>query len=90
MCIRDRQYPHKVETILRLCGSRLQDLKRFRQNLRAALDLLQAAGVIVAWRIDEADLVHIERTPSESQQKHLANKARKPRAKGLKKARDFI
>lgn len=85
-----QQYPHKVETIRRLCGSRLGDLNEFRRNLRRALDLLQATGVIVAWRIDEADLVHIERTPSESQQKHLANKAKKPRAKGPRKAKDFI
>ncbi|MFZ4710130.1 MAG: plasmid replication initiator TrfA [Zwartia sp.] len=74
-----QQYPHKVETIRRLCGSKLEDLNEFRRNLRRALDLLQAAGAIVAWRIDEADLVHIERTPSESQQKHLANKAKKPK-----------
>jgi len=84
-----QQYPHKVDTIRRACGSVDKTLKSFRQKLRQALDLLKAAGVITAWRIDEADLVHIERTPSDSQQKHLAKKARKPRAKGPKKARDF-
>ena len=85
-----QQYPHKVETIRRLCGSGDKTLKSFRQNLGKALEVLKAAGVIVAWRIDEADLVHIERTPSESQQKHLANKAKKPRPKGPRKAKDFI
>jgi hypothetical protein len=73
-----------------MCGSRLGDLNEFRRNLRRALDLLQAIGVIVAWRIDEKDLVIIERTPSASQQKHLANKAKKTRAKGPRKAKDFL
>lgn len=85
-----QQYAHKVDTIRQLCGSMLKDLNEFRRNLRRALDLLKAAGIITAWRIDEKDLVHIERTPSGSQQQHLAKKARKPRAKGLKKARDFL
>jgi hypothetical protein len=43
--------------------------------------LLKAGGIITAWQIDpESDLVTIERTPSESQQKHIAKKAnRKPK-----------
>ena len=84
------QYAHKVETIQRLCGSMTKELKHFREKLRQALDVLKAAGVILSWRINEKDLVIIERTPSESQQKHLANKARKPRGKGPRKAKDFI
>ena len=75
-----QQYPHKVETIRELCGSNLKDLKAFRQQLRRALDLLKEAGIIIAWQIDpQSDLVTIERTPSESQQKHISKKAsRKP------------
>ena len=75
-----QQYPHKVETIRELCGSNLKDLKAFRQQLRRALDLLKEAGIITAWQIDQqSDLVTIERTPSESQQKHISKKAsRKP------------
>jgi hypothetical protein len=87
------QYPHKVETIRQLCGSTDKTLKSFRQKLRQALDLLKAAGVIQGWRIDEADLVHIDRTPSPAQLEHLAKKAakaRKPRAKGMKKAADYL
>lgn len=71
------QYPHKVETIKERCGSRIKDLKFFRRSLRAALDLLKVAGVITAWHIDAADLVHIERTPSAAQLEHLNNRATK-------------
>jgi hypothetical protein len=89
------QYPHKVETLRNKCGSKTKDLKHFRETLRKALDLLKTAGIITAWRIDDADLVHIERTPSPAQLAHIAKKARKPRAKRqpggrLKKASDFL
>jgi hypothetical protein len=70
------QYPHKVETIRQLCGSR-SNLKEFRRKLRQALDLLKDAEIITAWGIDAADLVHIERTPSPAQLAHIAKKARK-------------
>ena len=81
------QYPHKVETIRELCGSNTRDLKEFRRQLRRALDLLKEAGIITAWQIDPrpatetgGDLVTIEHIPSESQQKHITQKAsRKPR-----------
>ncbi len=70
------QYPHKVETIREKCGSQTKDLKKFRQTLRAALDQLQAAGIITAWRIDqETDLVHIDRTPSPAQVGHTIKKS---------------
>jgi Fe2+ or Zn2+ uptake regulation protein len=59
----------------------IKDIHSFRQTLRRALDLLKEAGIITAWQIDpQSDLVTIERTPSESQQKHITQKAsRKPR-----------
>jgi hypothetical protein len=75
------QYAHKVETIRDKCGSRLKDLNEFRRKLRFALDLLKEAGIIATWRIDDADLVHIERTPSGAQLEHIAKKTRKPRTK---------
>ncbi|SMF97775.1 TrfA protein [Methylomagnum ishizawai] len=71
------QYPHKVETIRRLCGSQVKDLKHFREKLRQALDLLKDAGVITSWAIDAADLVHIDRMPSTTQLEHIAKKAAK-------------
>jgi hypothetical protein len=71
-----QQFAHKVETIRQLCGSRNASLKNFRHELRRALDLLKDAGIITAWQIDEKDLVHIERTPSQVQLTHIAKKSR--------------
>jgi len=69
------QYPIKVETLRDKVGSRQKDIKEFRRNLRVSLDLLKREGIINDWRIDDADIVHIDRTPSESQQRYLdANK----------------
>lgn len=75
------QYQHKVETLRDRSGSATKNLKHFRTMLRQALDLLKGAGIILDWKIDpKSDLVTIERTPSESQQKHITKKAsRKPR-----------
>jgi hypothetical protein len=78
------QFSIKVRTIRDRCGSRDKTLKSFRQKLRQALDLLKEAGIITAWQIDPrpetepgGDLVIITRTPSPSQQKHLAKTARR-------------
>jgi hypothetical protein len=77
-----KQYPHKVETIRQLCGSMDKILRSFRQNLRAALNLLKEAGIITAWHIDpKSDLVTIERMPSPSQTRYINKKvSRKPHA----------
>lgn len=70
------QYPHKVDTIRQLCGSQTKDLRRFRQSLCAALDVLKEAGIITAWSIDpKSDLVTIERTPSPAQIRHIIKEA---------------
>jgi hypothetical protein len=72
-------YPVKVETLHSLSGSQTKDLKKFRQNLRAAIDQLKDAGIITAWNIDpDSDLVTIDRTPSPAQIRHRIKKA-KPR-----------
>ena len=75
------QYPHKVDTLREKCGSQTKDLKKFRQNLRAALDQLKATEIITTWHIDpKSDLVTIERMPSPTQIRHITKKAsRKPR-----------
>lgn len=76
-----QQYPHRVESIRNKCGSQAKNLKKFRQLLRAALDQLKDIGIITAWQIDDADLVHIDRTPSAVQQRHLARNDKPPAAK---------
>ncbi len=68
------QYPHKVETIRYLCGSRTKELFKFRQTMRYALDLLKTAHIISDWHFDDKDLVVIERNPTPSQLKHLTKK----------------
>jgi len=71
-----------VTVIRDRCGSRTASLPRFRAALRNALDDLKAAGVIHHWAIDTGDLVHIDRTPSDSQLGHVRKKlARKKAAK---------
>jgi hypothetical protein len=63
-----------VETIRGRCGSTNGSLRSFRQQLREALDGLKAVGVIHNWAIDAGDLVHIDRTPSDSQLGHVRKK----------------
>ena len=52
-------FPYKVATLRDLCGSEESDLYGFRRKLREALAELESIGVINAWIIDKADLVHI-------------------------------
>ena len=69
-----------VETIRARCGSTNGSLRSFRQQLREALEGLREAGVIHHWAIDEGDLVHIDRTPSDSQIGHVRKKTRRRKA----------
>lgn len=71
-----KPYPYKVETIRELSGSTAA-LKSFKQKLKLALDSLKAVGAILSWSIDDADLVHVARSPSDTQRKHLAKKTTK-------------
>lgn len=64
-------YAYKVETLRDLCGSTAV-LREFRRVLRRALNELVSIGAITSWEIDAGDLVQVKRTPSKSQQKHLA------------------
>ena len=51
-------YPYKVETLRRLAGSENEHLFSFRQELRTAMSkVAEVTGW--AWRIVEADLVHV-------------------------------
>ena len=69
-----KPYPYKVETLRELCRSDIKELYKFRQLLKKALDELKAVGVIDSWEIDVNDLVHVTRTPSDSQRRHLTKK----------------
>jgi len=73
-----KPYPYKVETLRDLSGS-TTTVKAFKQSLKKALDVLKAIGAILNWSIDEDDLVHVVRSPSGSQRKHLAQKAKPSR-----------
>lgn len=69
-------FPLKVKTLHQLSGSENGALFDFRRQLRLALDKVsEATGW--TWRIDENDLVHIVKTPTPSQAKHLARRSKK-------------
>ena len=81
-----QNFATRVEVIHDRCGSMNKDLRFFRRRLREALDDLKDAGVIQNWAIDAGDLVHIDRTPSDSQLGHIRKK--KVRRKADKAQRD--
>lgn len=76
-----KAYPYKVQTLRELSRSDIKELREFRRNIKKALDALKAIGAIESWEIDKDDLVHVTRTPSDSQRRHLVkqHKPAKPR-----------
>lgn len=66
-----KPFAYSVETLWSLSGS-TASRREFRRKLQAALDELLALGSINSWEIDSGDLVHVKRTPSQSQRKYLA------------------
>ena len=54
----DEPYPVTVQYLHDITGSNTKSLKKFRQNLKRALNRLKEVGVLVDWRIDETDKVH--------------------------------
>jgi hypothetical protein len=65
-------YPVKVQFLREQSGGSTRSLRAFKQNLKAALDEIRAVGAIASWRIDDGDLVHVERMSS--QQRQLSQK----------------
>jgi hypothetical protein len=61
-----KPFPVKVDSLRRLTGSNIKELRHFRATLHAALTELAdpQVGFLVAFRIDENDLVHVERAPA--------------------------
>jgi hypothetical protein len=72
-------FARSVEYYREKSGSRASDLFGFRRALRRALDDLKENGDITSWTIDDHDLVHIERTPSSTQNRHIAKKITPPK-----------
>src|SRR2546430_5815497 len=52
-------FPYSVAKLRELSGGQTAVIKRFRQNLRAALKQLKAAGAIQGYDIDKGDLVRV-------------------------------
>lgn len=55
-------YPMKVETIHKLCGSRMAEIKFFRRAIKAALARLTQVGFLASWQIDGTDKVKVVRS----------------------------
>jgi hypothetical protein len=55
-------YPMKTETLQKLCGSKMAELKSFRRALKGALDTLKAAGFLTSWELDSTDKVKVLRS----------------------------
>jgi len=65
-------FPMKVELYRSLSGSQTKEKWNFKQNLKAALEALKKVGAIISYQF-EGELLHVERVPSSSQQRHLDN-----------------
>jgi len=66
-------YPIKVKTLHRLSGSENREMYDFRRELREALKELDS---VTGWQssIDKLDNVHVKKTPTPSQNRHLNKK----------------
>ena len=74
-----KPYAYKVETLRKLCGSTVANLNDFRKMLKQALSNLQTVGAVQSWEIVTGDLLHVTTKPSDSQAKHLIQKATRGR-----------
>jgi hypothetical protein len=68
-------YPMKVESLMKWSGSTNTSKHDFKRKLKEALEELLTIGAIVSYRF-EGDLLHVERVPSPSQQRHLDRKTK--------------
>lgn len=57
------KHPHRIglERLRELCGSDIERVVDFRKGSRAAMQELQAAGVVTAWRITENNALEVVR-----------------------------
>lgn len=70
-------YPMKVETLQELSGSGNKEKRLFKRRLKEALNLLVAIGCIISWKINDDDLVFVEKKGTQAQVKHLQRTKRK-------------
>ena len=73
-------FPYSVTKLRELSGSQTAAIKRFRQNLRAALKELEAVGAIQGYDIDKGDLVRVFKAKTITRRK-----PRKPRRKAAER-----
>lgn len=57
-----KPYPMKVETIQKLCGSNMSELKYFRRAIKTALETLKNLGFLAFWSIDKTDKIQVSRS----------------------------
>lgn len=74
-CSHAEPFPLGIETIQRLSGSVNVHPGSFKRQLSKALDELVLIGALVSWRLS-GHRVCVMRTPTPSQQRHLARKKR--------------
>ena len=78
-----KPFPFKVETLLKLCGSEDASPTSGRQKLRKALDAVTEASAAHGERFSyeiRGNLVHVEKSHSVTQRRHLAKKSAKNEA----------
>jgi hypothetical protein len=67
-----RWMPTKVETLMLQSGVSFARIRDFRADLKESLDELKEHKLIGSWKIDAADLVHIDKDGPPTQRRHLA------------------
>jgi len=71
-------YSTKLETLHRLSGSKTKELRKFKQNFKAAIaDIEAATDGRMGGSIDENNLVDWKRQPTLAQARHIAKKSRR-------------
>jgi len=77
-----KPYPVSVAKLHELSGSNCEALNDFRPKLRKALnavaDAYQNCDQSFSYKLED-DIIHVDKTPSRAQRRHLTKKIRKPR-----------
>lgn len=76
-CSHAQPFPMTIETIQRLSGSTNSHPGSFKRQLIKALDDLVSVSALTSWELS-GQRVMVQRTPSASQQRHLAKRRRSP------------